>query len=159
MASIENIDFLRTKAQAWAKRVVDLYNTPVPAGTKEAETKKLLLSRAKKIKEGIEAITGNMESFDPLDKLELGFIPLLIGAGAVAASVAAIVKWNYDHDEFDKTMTEYNRLITTGMPPDQAAKIAGMINKSAPSTISQLTKLVGLALAGFLAVNFIGKKR
>lgn len=119
MDSAQDLNFLERKAHDWAIKVRTLHNTPV-APQHEGE-KRTLLNFAKKIKDNIEAVTGNIPALDPID--ELGIWPLAFGVVGVSAALAAITKWTLDYKKFMVKVNETNKLIARGHSPQQAAEI------------------------------------
>lgn len=127
-ASAGYIADFKAKARAWALEVVELTNTPVTgelAGEKER-----LLSFANYIKKGIETIFGTI---DELTNVGLGIVFPLVPVAVVAASLAAMYKWNRDYVVFKMKVKEQRRLEATGLDPVTASKIAA---KKSPGLFS-----------------------
>lgn len=116
----EDVSILKQKAQEWAGKVVNLYNTPVPPEL--AAEKKVLLTTAKKIKDAIEYLTGPLTALAAMNQMQLGFIPVVVGVIGVAGAISAIVYWTTDYAKFVKKIEDRNTLIAAGMTPAQAVK-------------------------------------
>lgn len=136
---MQDVSYLKQKAQEWAGKVVNLYHMQVPPEY-EAE-KRALLATAKKLKDAIESITGPLQFLAPMN--ELGFIPVVIGVVGVAGAVALIVKWTLDYQTFVKKVDDRNKLIQGGLSPQQAANIVNMSEKqSSPLFGFDMKKMV-----------------
>ena len=150
---------LRSKAREWAKMVVHLHNLQVPPSLQSK--KDSLLSFAKKTKDTIEGITGSIPELEVMDnQTDLGFVPLLIGAG-IAGAAAAITYWITDYKKFlaeveakkmDKLI--YDDLINQGNTPEKALSIIEAKNKKPIST----KQLIAFGIAGLVASIFLLKR-
>jgi hypothetical protein len=150
------IDALKNKARAWAAEVVKLNKMQMPPFL-EAE-KQVLIARAHTIKNGIEKIFGVMP------ELQLNGLPAVVavvGAGAVAASSAAIAKWYFDQKGLITKFNTYKTMVSDGVPPAVAqdsvygskqVTVTGNLLKLAPFVIvggvififrKQISKMIG----------------
>lgn len=114
------IDTLKKKARDWALKVkkVNAISEPLPPALEKERSG--LLSFAKKIKENLEAIFGTI---DELNGVGLGAVPVIVPIAVIAAAAAAITKWTYDYNAFNKKYEEYRRLQASGISPAQAGQI------------------------------------
>lgn len=147
---------LKTEAQDWAKKVVTLYNTPVPPELSADKNK--LLNTAKTIKKSIEGIYGGLTD---LNSIGLGAIPILIPAAVIVGAAAAITKWTYDYNIFKDKLSEYQKMVASGVPERDAAKTVDMISQSASSksAFNTALKVLPFALGGFLLIKFMEMRR
>lgn len=107
-ADIGVLESFKQKARDWARRVVEVYNTPVPESL--AAEKRSLLKSAKIIKQTIEGIFGTI---DDLETVGMG-IPLLIPVAVIAGAAAAIYKWNRDYQKFKEKLEYHKKLTESG---------------------------------------------
>lgn len=150
------LETLKEQARNWAKKVVALYNTPVPPEL-EAE-KGALLKYAKVVKNSVEGVLGKLDEFGEIEEISgLGFVPF-IPVLVVGAAAAAITKWTLDYATFNKKIAAYNDLTRGGLTNAQAINV---IDKSAkgvsilPSlALGSAVPLIGGAL---LLFYFLGK--
>ena len=143
------INALKDKARAWAVEVVRLNKTPMPPFL-EVE-KQVLIARAHTIKNGIEKIFGVMP------ELQLNAIPVAavaIGAGAVAASSAAIARWYFDQKGLITKFDTYNKLKADGVPESKAADL---VYGAKNSITANLLKLAPFVVVG--GVLFVFRKQ
>lgn len=143
---------LKSAAQDWAKKVVEVYNTPVPPEL--AADKNKLLSTAKTIKKSIEGIYGGLTD---LNSINLGAIPALVPIAVIVGAAAAITKWTYDYNTFKDKLTEYQKMVASGVPERDAAKTVDLIGQSASakSALNTALKIVPFAVGGFLLYKFM----
>lgn len=144
------IDSLKAKAREWAAKVVALSNTDVPPEL--AQEKQKLMNWAKIIKDMVEKVFGTMDEFE-----QIGAIPLIVPAAAIAAAAAAITKWTIDYKKFMKKVMLQKDLIASGSSPEQAARtIAALENKS--QLLGTLTNKVALPILGLgILLHFVRK--
>lgn len=143
------INSLKDKARAWAAEVVRLNRTPMPPFL-EVE-KQVLIARAHTIKNGIEKIFGAMP------ELQLNGLPAVVavvGAGAVAASSAAIAKWYFDQKSLITKFDTYNKLKADGVPESKAADL---VYGAKNSITANLLKLAPFVVVG--GVLFVFRKQ
>lgn len=152
---MQDVSYLKQKAQEWAGKVVNLYHMQVPPEY-EAE-KRALLTTAKKLKDAIESITGPLQFLAPMN--QLGFIPVVIGVVGVAGAVALIVKWTLDYQTFVKKVQDRNALIAGGMSPEQAARVANQMEKQSGSLFGIDTSKLLWGAGGLGALYFFAKKQ
>lgn len=155
---MNDVSYLKQKAQEWAGKVVNLYHMQVPP---EYEAKKrALLSSAKKIKDSIEYLTGPLAYLSAMNSMNLGFIPVVVGVVGVTGAIAAVTYWITDYNKFLVTVEERNKLIAAGLSPQQAANIVSQ-NHDKESFFGfkiDSSKIV-LGLGGIGLVYFIAKKQ
>lgn len=158
-ASQTELNYFENQARLWALEVVELYKTPV-VGIENVE-KQRLLNRAKKIKDSIEFITGDLNALKPIDEMQLDAIPVFIGAGAVATAAAFIYKWNTDYKTFKKTLAERVRLERAGLTPTQAANLTNTLTPTKKSLINLDYKKIiipaAVIIGGFYLVKNVRK--
>lgn len=154
VSNSDAVQALKTQAQNWAKRVVELYNTPTPSQLQEEKNK--LLATAKTIKQAIEKIFGNVL---PDLNNTLGALPLLIPLAVVAGAAAAITKWTYDYLSFNQKIAEYNKMVSSGVPQSTAAKLTDQITTAANTggLFSNVAKIAPWLGVGLLALIFKDK--
>lgn len=152
---MEDVSYLKRKAQEWAGKVVNLYYMPVPPEY-EAE-KRALLATAKKLKDAIESVTGPLQFLAPMN--ELGFIPVVIGVVGVAGAVALIVKWTLEYQTFVKKVQDRNALIAGGMSPEQAVRVTNQMEKQRASLFGIDTSKLLLTAGGLGALFLFGKNQ
>lgn len=129
----DNLNLLQQKAREWAQKVVDLHKLSVPENM--LARKNALLSTAKTIKDSIESVIGKSSYLEPIN--QLGFLPI-VGAVVITSGIAAIVKWTTDYNKFKTEVEQQNKLIDSGMSPQQAANIVkGNIDKFSYTTIAK----------------------
>lgn len=145
-----DLNLLQQKARAWALKVVELHNTPVPDELVPA--KLTLINSAKKIKSVIEKITGPISALQPIN--ELGVIPVVVGVVGVAAAAAAITKWTLDYNKFKTMITERNRLIESGLSPNQANALVTLPATGLTRTVQTFGKYALLGGGLFLAAKY-----
>lgn len=117
------LDTLKSQARAWAAKVVQLHNTPVPAGALAVE-KARLLSEAGNIKNGIEKILGKIDEFATVDEIQnLGILPVVIPAVTVTMFIGDIAKWFYGYNAFQKNLDGYKVLRDGGLNHDQTMEV------------------------------------
>jgi hypothetical protein len=166
-ATAAALELLKTRARAWAKDVVTLYNMPVPASL--AGEKKALLDRANTIRKAVEAIFGKI---DELKNVQLGLALPVVGAVAVTGLIAAMTYWATDFGKFlleVKRQAEANKfvsdLVAAGVPIDQAKAAASKDESKSlferligdPQKI--ILPAVGLSIAGYLVYKYFINKR
>ncbi len=121
------LDTLKAQARAWAAKVVQLHNTPVPAGALAVE-KARLLSYAQTVKNTVEGVLGKLDEFGEIDEInQLGILPL-IPVVVIAGATTAIAKWVYDYTSFSKKLNAYDDLTRGGLNHTAAISV---IDKSA----------------------------
>lgn len=142
------VDRLRAEAREWAKSVVELYNTEVPASM-EADKQKLL-NRAKGVKTAIEKVFGTLDELKPIAQIqELGAIPLLVPAAAIAAAAAAISTWYLSYKKFRGRIDEYKLLVNSGLTHEQSLSVIGN-DENVFQSAKKLIIPAGLLGAAFL---------
>lgn len=121
------LDTLKKAARSWARKVVALHNTPVPAGAMAVE-KARLLSYAQTVKNTVEGVLGKLDEFGELEEInQLGILPL-IPVAVIAGATTAIAKWVYDYASFSKKLDAYNDLTAGGLTHSAALNV---VDKSA----------------------------
>lgn len=148
--SLNPIADLREYAKGWVSRVQRLINTDVPA---EMVVEKMdLITRAKKIRDMIQSLTGAQAELEPLN--QLGIWPLVILGGAtIAGAITAIRSWDSDLDLLEAKLKEIKRLENTGMSPSAAH---ALVNSTAPNK-SNWMSLLPIALVGGALWFFLGR--
>ena len=150
------IDQLREQARAWAKRVVELYNTPVPPHL-EAE-KRDLLKYAQSVKNTIEKATGPLDELMAMNQMELGLAPLVIGAGVIAAAGTAITGYYVWDKRLMNRVNAYNDLRSAGLSHEQGIQVMDDQN-SFTGNLAKTTKyLVPISIASAIALYFWSEK-
>lgn len=149
-ASSAAITALKSKAQSWAKEVVNLNNTPMPDFL--VPEKNALLSRASSIKNGVEKI------FGVIPELNLSAVPALVvvGAVAVSTSTALIAKWHYDNDNLKQRYNAYMMQVKDGLSPTVAANNV-YANTNKQTALGNVAKIMPYILIG--GVLFIFRKQ
>ena len=143
----QDVNFLIAKAREWARKVVEVFNTPAPGAL--AADKAKLLKWANVIRATLEKIGITFDELKPIQN-QLGIIPFVIGGVAIAAAAAAIAKWTYDYKKFMTKVTEQRRLEAGGMDAAQAAAIV-QNTYSDPGFLSSMLKPKFLLPLGALA--------
>lgn len=150
------IDQLREQARAWARRVVEVYNTPVPPHLEK--DKQELLAYAQKVKTTIEKATGPLDELMVMNQMNLGLAPVLIGAGVIAAASAAIAGFYVWDKRLMNRVNAYNDLQRGGLNHDQALQVMDDQN-SFTGNIARTSKyLVPVSIAGAIALYFWSNK-
>ncbi len=148
----EDLNFLQQKAREWALKVVELHNTKVPAEFEGQKAK--LLYAAKTIKDTLEKTIGKASYLEPMN--QLGFLPILVGGTVIAGSIAAITKWTLDYKTFSDKIAQQNRLIASGLSPQQAANV---VNSGVSFSFSTLAKYALPAFGVGLLAYFLTRKK
>lgn len=118
------IESLKEKARKWGLAVVELHNTPYPPELEPEKQK--LLSRAVKIKNGIEKVFGTIDELSPIAKTqELGALPIVVPAVAISGAAAAIAKWYYDYKKVKDRVESYKEFRGSGLSHKQALGVLG----------------------------------
>lgn len=144
MSQTQELNFLQQKGRAWALQVVELHKTKVPA---QFQTKKdALLSSAKTIKKLIESAVGKSAALAPMD--QLGFIPAVLGAGAITAGLAAITKWSLDYKKFNSELKYQKELVNSGLSPQQAANVVNAGKFNPKTLLKYAIPAIGVILIG-----------
>lgn len=145
---------LKAKAQVWAREVVKLKNTKVPA---RLESKKAaLINRAKTIKTALEKIFGTISG---VSDMQLGIAPIVVGAAAISAAAVLISKWYYDNDALKRDMSSnvYNDLIKKGVSPSKAAEISSQVAGQSAGILDKAKQLAPWLIAGAVVWMFRDK--
>lgn len=151
------IDRFKARARAWARDVLELFETDV-AGSPELEAEKMRLMKwAKYIKTGVEAIFGTL---DDLKSVNMGILPL-IPVAAILASGAAITKWLTDYAKFKEKIALHDKLVSSGATPADASRVVDKLTGEKPllnlGTNPLILGGVGLGLMWFLNTHKKGK--
>lgn len=154
-ASTGMIESLKNQARKWAADVVRLVNTPVPP--MYAGEKNKLINTARVIKGTIEKVL--QVDLPELKNAGLGVIPIVIGAAVVAGAAAAIVKWSSEYATLIAKVNNYNKMVSDGIPPMNAAQITQDISATAQTqtTMSKVVKYLPFVGAGVLLIIFKDK--
>lgn len=150
--SLNPIADLREYAKNWVSRVQRLINTDVPA---EMTVEKMsLITRAKKIRDMIQSLTGAQAELEPLNQLGVWplLIPVIVGGATVVGAITAIRSWDSDLDLFEAKLREVKRLESTGMSSSAAH---ALVNSTAP-TKSNWKSLLPIVLVGGALWFFLG---
>jgi hypothetical protein len=126
--SLNPIADLREYAKNWVSRVQRLMNTDVPA---EMTVEKMgLITRAKKIRDMIQSLTGAQAELEPLNQLGVWplLIPVIVGGATVVGAITAIRSWDSDLDLFEAKLKEIKRLENTGMTSAAAPNKGGWMS-------------------------------
>jgi hypothetical protein len=150
--SLNPIADLREYAKNWVSRVQRLMNTDVPA---EMTVEKMgLITRAKKIRDMIQSLTGAQAELEPLNQLGVWplLIPVIVGGATVVGAITAIRSWDSDLDLFEAKLKEIKRLENTGMT---SAAAHALVNSTAPNKGGWMS-LLPIALVGGALWFFLG---
>lgn len=150
--SLNPIADLREYAKNWVSRVQRLINTDVPA---EMTVEKMdLITRAKKIRDMIQSLTGAQAELEPLNQLGVWplLIPVVVGGATVVGAIAAIRSWDSDLDLFEAKLKEIKRLESTGMT---SAAAHALVNSTAPTKRNWMS-LLPIVLVGGALWFFLG---
>ena len=150
MSDDNDLNIFQQKARDWANEVVDLYNTPVMP--QYAQDKQDMLNRAKWIKDKVELVLGKTETLAPLDTINLGVLPFIIGGVALASIAGLMYKWHLDYQTLIENHQHTAALISAGVPAEKAAGLTEESN--APSWMVEAKKII-LPVVGLGALYLI----
>ncbi|MEN9924366.1 MAG: hypothetical protein RL268_492 [Pseudomonadota bacterium] len=85
----------------------------------------------------------------------LGFVPVLIGIGAITAALATVTAFLSDAWALSKRIEEQHRLEARGLSPQEAAQVVDRSTAASAgsSWIKQLAAVLGVAALGWLALR------
>jgi hypothetical protein len=168
--------------EAFRQRAQDFWNQWNLLSSKSADVSKMtpeikkeyddLLSRGSTIRNTVETVTSMIDAVSGaytstkdwvtglfgVDEPNLGFLPLIIPAAVIVASLAAMGKWLKDAYDFNRKMEEIGKLEAKGMSTQEAAQIITRVSDSGGFSLNAAVGFPVLLIGGFIAYNmFKGK--